>query len=114
MKQLRITPILFTDYLPPQGFLPRELAAHACWYYYVCCEATHAIVGKSTDDQIVLEGEPWHDKHYDNQRMAITMVYDLESPNEIDRFWPAVRLQARALGLPEPRAEYMQSRKHRN
>jgi len=112
MKHLLFTPMIFKDYLPPQGFLPQDPAAHACFYFYMLAEKARETVGESTEDQRILEGEQWMTKQYNNQRRAVTMLYDLENLGAIDAFWPAVKLQAKLLGLPEPKQEYMRALQH--
>lgn len=107
-KHLHLTPFFFEDYLMPEGFLPRDMAAHACFYFYVLAEKAKQQVGKSIDNQRVLENEQWLSTHYEQQRRTVALMYNLESPGDIDRYWSAVKLQARALGLPEPSDDYMQ------
>lgn len=96
----------------PEGWLPRDMAAHACWYYYVTCENAIELIGDSIDNQVVLEGDPWRSLNFDAQRMSIAMIYGLDSPTEIDKYWSAVQMQARALGMPAPKERYMKSLKY--
>lgn len=96
------------------GKLPLDKAAHACWYYYLLCENARTTVGKSTDDQRILSDQLWMSTEYPNQRRAIMILYGLKDMGDIDPYWPAVRDQAFALGMPLPRVEYMKNLRTRS
>jgi len=80
-------------------------ACQACWYYYTIATHQKEKVGKSTEDQIILEGEPWQDTHYAAQKLSVAFLYGLKDPAEMDKFWRNVELCAAWLGLPEPADE---------
>lgn len=110
--KIHLTPMFFENYVAPNGFLSRDMAAHACFYYFMLCEKARETVGNSIDDQRVYEGDEWMFTHYENQRKAVMILYDLPSMESIDPHWPAVRMQATLLGLPEPKEEYVKSKRY--
>lgn len=90
----------------PDGCLPNDLRAMACWFFYVRAETTRQLVGESTEDQIILEGELWMDGRYEQLALTTALIYGLESPSEFAKFWPEVTKQALALGYPAPSHKY--------
>jgi len=98
---------VFPDLTHPKGFLPDDKRAQACWYFYTIAHQTKVIVGDSIDDQIILEEDLWMDKRYERQARTVAMMYQLDSPEEMFKFWDYVKQQARSLGLPDPAPEYM-------
>jgi hypothetical protein len=102
-------PFFFEDHTFPKGFLPRDMRAQACWWFYVKAENARNKVGDSTDDQTVLEGDPWLDTHYVQQKKTTAVRYGLESPDEMDKFWPYVAKEAGRCGMQTPKEEYMKA-----
>lgn len=98
---LRLNFPMFVGQVQPRGCLRIEKACHACWYYYTI--ATHQLekVGNSIDDQTILEGEPWQDNHFEQQKRSVAMLYGIE-PDAMDPFWEYVAAETRRLGLPAP------------
>lgn len=102
----------FPDNTLPKGRLPREKEAQACWYYYILCEKQRSMVGKGPESQVIVvdtgydHQTPWHDKHYWETAKSIGLMYQVDI-NDMFHYWPAVRIEALRLGLPEPEQEYM-------
>lgn len=105
--RINFTYPVFPDLTVPTGYLPNDKRAQACWYYYTLAEQSRQTVGNSTEDQIILEGELWMDKHYVQQAKTIAAMYQLDSPDEMFKFWKYVITQAIELGYPIPAEEYM-------
>lgn len=97
---------VYPDLTEPDGFLPRDRRAQACWYFYTIAQLAKETIGESIDDQIILEDELWMDKQYEQQARTVALMYQLESPDEFLRFFPCVRRQALAMRLPDPAPEY--------
>lgn len=98
---------VFPDHTVPVGALPNEVAAQACFYFYLLAQKIREKVGDSIDDQFgVLEGERWMDKHYVQLARSIATLYGLESPDDFARFWTEVKQEAFICGLPIPHDEY--------
>lgn len=91
---------IYEDLLIPQGALPLDKRAHACWNYYVKAMKSVQKVGKGIDDQIIYDDQPWRDLHFREQAMAVANQYGLESPDEMFKFWDYVDKQADLLGIP--------------
>lgn len=98
--------VIFPEHTVPNGFLAKDHAAQACWMMYINAYKSYRTVGQVKEDQKVLEGDPWHYKHYAKQLKAVAHWYDV-TPEEITKHWPAVRLQCKARGLPAPLDEFM-------
>ncbi len=98
--------VIFESHQVPTGYLPRDHAAHALWTYYRDAHLAYRTVGKSIDDQRILEGDPWHNTHYEQQARTIAMWYGV-TIDEMTKYWPAVRLEIMRCGLPEARWEYV-------
>ena len=104
---------IFFDLLSPEGWLTRDDACHACWYYYLRAHKAYETVGTGPESQKILEGELWMDKEYVNIRKAVCLQYGLTDLGELDKYWSNVALQAKQLGLPEPLEEYKKNLRHR-
>jgi hypothetical protein len=106
--KINFTWFRYPDHTIPKGRLPRDKAAQACWYFYVIAQAAKEKIGDSTEDQFgLLDDELWMDKRYVQQARSVAALYQLESPDQFMRYWPAVVQEARDCGLPEPAPEYM-------
>src|ERR1044072_8148942 len=97
---------IFVDQMPPTGFLVREPACHALWWYYMLAMSARAKVGKSIDDQIIEynaesgEAPPlWMDKRYNAQIKSIAMLCGV-AVEDMLAFCPAVKLEISRLGMP--------------
>lgn len=104
----------FQDHLMPDGFLTRDMACHACWYYYILATNARHNVGNSIDDQTIeynaesMTDIPlWRDKRFNQQAKSIALLYGLESPDEMWKYWPNVKMEARRLNLTPPHDEIM-------
>lgn len=98
---------VYPDLTYPNGFLPDDKRAQACWYFYTIAQHAKETVGEGPESQIILEGELWMDKRYEQQARTVATMYQLESPDEMFKFWNQVQMQALSLGLPQPAPEYM-------
>lgn len=103
--KIELTPLVFVDHLPPEGFLSREMACHALWYYYIIALSARRVVGKSIDDQTIeYDAESsaapplWMDKRYNAQYESVAILYGV-SPQEMKAYWPNVKLEINRLGL---------------
>lgn len=97
----------------PNGHLPRDKRAQACWYFYTLAQKVKENVGDSTEDQIILEGELWMDHNYEQIARSVATLYQLESPAEFMKFWSYVARVAEEYHLPPPADEYMRPMKGR-
>lgn len=105
--KIELRPMLFVDHMPPEGFLVREMACHALWYYYIIALSARKIVGRGPEDQIIeynaessaVSDMPlWHDKRYNAQFESVALLYGV-NPNSMKAFWPNVKLEIARLGL---------------
>lgn len=103
--QMHLVAPTFPTHTTPYGWLPDDLRAHACWYYYLLADKAKAEADES--DQIVYEGEPWRYRHFVQIKRSVALIYGLESPDEMDKFWPYVMTEAASRGMPEPSDVYM-------
>jgi hypothetical protein len=97
---------VFPSHTVPYGALPDDKRAQACWFFYTRAQQMKEVVGDSTEDQIILEGELWMDKRYVELARTVAMMYGLESPDEFAKFWQYVKQEAWVCGLPIPADEY--------
>lgn len=91
----------------PNGFLPDDKRAQACWFFYLMAQSAKETVGDGPESQIILEEDMWMDTHYENQARSVAAIYQLESPDEFLKFFKFVEKQAIALSLPRPDPRYM-------
>jgi len=103
--KIQLTPLVFVDHLPPDGFLVREMACHALWYYYIIALSARKAVGRGPEDQIIeYDAESsaaaplWMDKRYNAQFESVALLYGV-SPNDMKGYWPNVKLEITRLGL---------------
>lgn len=104
MKELKIVfnPLIFPDHTWPFGFLPDNMGAQACWWVYVTGMKRLQDVGRGPESQIILENELWLDTHFVQQKRSAALIYGLESPEILDRYWEPVIKEAIRMGYPEP------------
>lgn len=110
---LHLRPLIFPDLTQPNGFLDPSPGCQACWYFYGCAEKVRRNSGTSIDQQIIVvdSGQDnsvmWMNKPYENMARSVALLYGLESPDDFQRFWPLVILQAASMeGYPPPHPEY--------
>lgn len=104
---MNLTYFVYPALTHPHGFLPHDKRAQACWYFYTLAENARQQIGDSTEDQFgLLEGHLWMDKRYEEQALAVAMLYQLDSPSEFAKFWGFVEQQAQSMGYPAPKEEY--------
>jgi hypothetical protein len=98
---------VYPDLTIPNGELPANKRAHACWTFYVLAEQQRRKVGNTTEDQFgIYEEFPWSDKRYEQTARSVALMYGLDSPEEFQRYWKHVERQCVALGYPRPSPEY--------
>jgi len=104
--------LVFVEHTTPVGLLPAANGAQACWYFFGIAHSIFVKAGKSTEDQILIEGSMWVTKRYYEQKLAVAKMYNLDSPSELDKYWTAVReevarLRLRGIMYPYPEDEYV-------
>lgn len=102
----------FVDHLSPHGFLTMDPACQACWYYYIIANNANSAVGRGPIDQIIEINEEsktdvplWMDKRFNAQAKSVALLYGLDSPEDMMKFWPNVKLEIHRLGLSPPTDE---------
>lgn len=106
---LSLTPPSFPDLTLPRGFLSKEPACQACWYFYTLAEKNRLQVGDGPESQTLYDDELWMDKRYASIAKAVAMLYGLDSPEEWQPYWGTIKRQAISLGYGEPHPEYMRN-----
>jgi hypothetical protein len=107
---------IFPDNTTPNGMLPRDKGAQACWYYYILCQKQKELVGRGPEDQVIVvdtgydHQTPWHDHHYLDTGRSLEQLYQM-SLETIFNYWPAVQAEAARLELPAPDPRYMSPRR---
>lgn len=93
---IKFTMPIFQQYLAPEGFLVRDKACHALFYYYLIAHNTYETHIK---DVIVYEGDP--DPQYNFKQMfsSAAACYGVQ-PEQMVQFWRNVDMQCDLLGLP--------------
>jgi len=116
--KISLRPMIFVDQMTPKGFLTKDDACHACWYYYILAENGRAAWAGGPENQILEhdatgvidatspEWPLWMDRHYGQQARSVAFLYALDSPERMWKFWPNVSMEARRLNMPVPRDEY--------
>lgn len=110
---IHLEPPKYTAHTFPQGMLPDDSRAQACWHYYLYAQQSKE-KAQPTDDQIVLEGFDWNIKRYREIMEHTAFLYGIDDPSEIVKFWPYVEAEIKrwndgrgeAQGLPMPNQEY--------
>ena len=90
-------PPLYEQLIPENGgFLPRDISAHALWYYYLIARTNW----EKEMDPIVLEGDI--DPVYDYKQLftSVAIIYGT-TPEVMVKHWPQVDFQATMLGVPK-------------
>lgn len=114
---MKFTPPHYPDSTYPVGFLPEDMRAQACWFYYILAQKQKENVGSGPESQtlVVEAGRDhdvlWHDKWYTQQARSVALIYGLDSPEEMFKFWDYVKMEANRLSLPAPSIEYMNPRR---
>lgn len=88
--------IFFEDYLPPNGFLDRDPACHALFYYNLIARKAYEETEK---DVIVLEGEDDPQNNYKQQFTSVATMYGV-SPERMIKFWSHVVLTCNLHKIP--------------
>lgn len=84
---------VFAQYIAPKGELVPAPACHALFYYYTCAIQTY----KEQIETIKLEQDRSAYNYFELYK-SVALLYDV-SPDAMQRYWPLVDRQARALGL---------------
>ncbi len=97
MTKIFFNPPLFPEHTVPFGFLAKDMAVQACWYYYVCAQNT---LESLVYNQIQYEGQKDTEMNLKQLHTSIARMYNIE-PEEMVFAWKDVDMQAVALGLPQ-------------
>lgn len=101
---IRFTPMVFPNHSYSRGGeLPDvEMGAQACWQYYLYADKALKEWQKPIEFQTTrYEGEEWATLHLVQMKRSVAMMYGV-TPDRLDRFWEAVRAEAKRCGMPEP------------
>ncbi len=95
--ELSITfePPTFVQYEQPEGWLIRDAACHALWYYYIV--ATNNLI-EHIEEPIVFEGDPDVVPDFRQLFTSIATAYGVQ-PEQMIPFWVNVDMQCDVLGL---------------
>ncbi len=91
------TPPTFVPYEQPNGWLIREQACHALWYYYV---VAHNNYREHILDPLVLEGDPDTVPNFRQLFTSIATMYGVQ-PEQMIKFWRNIDMQCVSLELPK-------------
>lgn len=105
-KNLHYDRFVYEQFTTPNGPLPREMGAQACFFFYMSAEKMREIVGDGASTQIIYEGDLWMDTHYENLARGIAAQYGLADPSEFERYWDAVRQLCEQEGWAAPHPNY--------
>lgn len=84
------TPFVFVSHTQPNGLLPMDSRAQACWYY---CRIAHGHF-HAIDDGAQYEGERDHQESLKNIVWSVAKLYRIEDPDEFLRFMPVCKAEA--------------------
>lgn len=103
-KPIDITfnPPTFGEYEQPKGWLIREPACHALFYYYLIARRNYE---EHIKDPIVYEGDLDPEVNFKQLFSSIALAYGIE-PEKMLKFWSNVDLQCGILDLPKLPEEY--------
>lgn len=90
-----LDPPIYRAYIQPDGWLTADLACHALFHY----NNTAIEVYKSEKEDIKLEGYQGR-LNLHQLYTSIATLYGVD-PNDMGKYWPAVDLQIRSLGLTQ-------------
>lgn len=96
---------VFPEQTMPSGMLPNLKEAQAAWYFYTLAQQKLELYYR--DQEFHVTNQTYKDLNFEPLKYSIGVLYGID-PNEIDKYWDAVKLEARIWGLPEPDARYMQ------
>jgi len=88
---------VFNGYLVPDGFLLKDLACHALWYYYLIARGTYET---HVLNPIVYEGDKDDEFNFQQMFSSVATSYGVQ-PEVMIKFWNNIDLQCWALELPE-------------
>lgn len=99
VKKLKVlfTPPDFSDYAPPNGFIPMERGAHALMYYALLARKQYE---ELIVDPIFLEGSEDLVPNFVQLFKSIAMAYGT-TPERMVRFWSNVDMQFTMMKLPK-------------
>lgn len=93
----------------PNGPLPRDAGAQACFFFYMSAEKMRELVGGGASTQIILDDELWMDTHYENLAWSVATMYGLSDPSDFERYWSAVEEVCVLMGWAKPHDSYTRS-----
>lgn len=105
-KHLHYDRLVYPQFSTPNGPLPTDMGAQACFFFYMSAEKMREMVGDGASTQIIYEGDLWMDTHYENLARGIASQYGLDDPGVFERYWPAVAKVCEQEGWPPPHPNY--------
>ena len=92
IKALKVVfnPFVFVSHMQPNGLLPADARAHACWYY--CRLAIGHF--NAIDEGAAYEGERDHTESLKNIVWSVAMLYRIKDPSEFLQFMDTCKREA--------------------
>jgi hypothetical protein len=97
-KKFKFANPVFESYNAPHGFLERDIACHALFYYAMLARKAYeeTVVGVDIQYEDALSNKTDFRMLYE----SIAFLYGVH-PAQMQRYWPAVDMQLVALQLPQ-------------
>lgn len=92
---IKFRPITFKEYEFPNGWLAKENACHALWYYYLIANNNYR---EHIENPIVLEGDPDVEPDFKQLFTSIATIYGVQ-PEMMIKFWSNVDMQCASLEI---------------
>jgi len=99
---ITFTPPTFGAYEQPNGWLIRETACHALFYYYLIARHNYE---EHIKDPIVYEGDADPETNFKQLFNSIALAYGV-APEKMLQFWSNIDLQCDVLELPKLPEKY--------
>jgi len=93
---IKTAPVLYEQLVAPLGWLPRDISAHALWYYYTLARKNWE---QENVNPIVMIGEKDPEFNYRQLFKSIAVIYGI-LPEHMVPHWKSVDMQATAMQLP--------------
>lgn len=108
---------MFPANTAPMGFLTRDIACQACWYYYTLAQRLYEQTRGGLENQIIEykvgDAAPlWLDAYYYPIARTVEQLYGV-SLNDIFHYWRNVRMEAARTGNPIPHDDYVDPSRER-
>lgn len=99
-------PIIFESLIIPEGFLDKDKACQALWYYVYLTKEYIARIKE--EDTNTYEGQLWPEdlaKDHRERFKSIALMYQT-TPDKMEKFWSHVDMQCTAMGSPKIPEKY--------